>query len=40
MILNKATVLYGDNKYDITQDVINGMNARYKKDEVKTEKEK
>ena len=31
MILNKATVLYGDNKYDITQDVINGMNARYKK---------
>jgi len=31
MILNKATVLYGDKKYDITQDVINGMNARYKK---------
>ena len=31
MILNKATVLYGDTKYDITQDVINGMNARYKK---------
>ena len=40
MILNKATVLYGDNKYDITQDVINGMNARYKKEEVKTESEK
>ena len=31
MILNKATVLYGDKKNDITQDVINGMNARYKK---------
>ena len=31
MILNKATVLYGDKKYDITQEVINGMNARYKK---------
>ena len=31
MILNKATVLYGDKQYDITQDVINGMNARYKK---------
>ena len=38
MILNKATVLYGDDKYDITQDVINGMNARYKKEEVKSEK--
>ena len=31
MILNKAMVLHGDAKYDITQDVINGMNARYKK---------
>ncbi len=31
MILNKATVLYSDKKYDITQDVINGLNARYKK---------
>jgi outer membrane protein len=31
MILNKATVLYGDTKNDITQEVINGMNARYKK---------
>ena len=40
MILNKATVLYGDKKYDITQDVINGMNARYKKEEVKSESEK
>ena len=31
MILNKATVLYSDKKYDITQDVIYGLNARYKK---------
>ena len=31
LILNKATVLYGDKKYDITLDVINGMNNRYKK---------
>lgn len=31
IILNKATVLLSDKKYDITQDVINGMNQRYKK---------
>ena len=31
MILNKATVLYSDQKYDITQDVINGLNNRYTK---------
>ena len=31
MILNKATVLFSDKKYDITQDVINGLNKRYKK---------
>lgn len=31
MILNKATVLFSDKKYDITQDVINGLNQRYKK---------
>ena len=38
MILNKATVLYSDKKYDITQDVINGMNARFKKVEAKSDK--
>lgn len=31
IILNKATVLLSDKKYDITQDVINGLNERYKK---------
>ena len=31
LILNKATVLYSDQKYDITQDVINGLNNRYTK---------
>ena len=31
MILNKATVLHAASKYDITQDVINGLNNRYKK---------
>lgn len=31
MILNKATVLHADKKYDITQDVINGLNQRYNK---------
>ena len=31
LILNKATVLFSDQKYDITQDVINGLNTRYKK---------
>ena len=31
IILNKATVLLSDKKFDITQDVINGMNERYNK---------
>jgi outer membrane protein len=31
MILNKATIIHASEKYDITQDVINGLNARYKK---------
>ena len=31
IILNKATVLHAADKYDITQDVINGLNNRYKK---------
>ena len=32
MILSKAgdNILYANNKYDITQDVINGLNKRYK----------
>lgn len=36
MIVNKAAVLYADKKYDITQDVINGLNKRYKKGGSKT----
>lgn len=31
IILNKATVLLSDQQFDITQDVINGLNERYKK---------
>ena len=31
MILNKATVLFSAPRFDITQDVINGLNQRYKK---------
>lgn len=31
LILNKAAILHASTKYDITQDVINGMNKRYKK---------
>jgi outer membrane protein len=31
IILNKAAVLYAGKKHDITQDVVNGMNKRYKK---------
>lgn len=30
-ILRNEVVLKADDKYDITQDVINGLNARYKK---------
>ena len=37
MIVNKAAVLFADSKYDITQDVINGMNKRYKKESAKKE---
>ena len=35
MIVNKSAILYADKKHDITQDVINGLNKRYKKDESK-----
>ena len=31
LILNKAAILHASTKWDITQDVINGMNKRYKK---------
>ena len=33
MIVNKAAILMADEKHDITEDVINGMNKRYKKNE-------
>ena len=32
MIVNKAAVLYADKRFDITTDVVNGMNRRYKKE--------
>ena len=35
MIINKAAVLHADSRFDITADVVNGMNKRYKKDGVK-----
>jgi len=35
MIVNKSAILYADKKHDITQEVINGLNKRYKKDESK-----
>lgn len=31
MILRSEVMLHADKKYDITQDVINGLNKRYKK---------
>ena len=31
IILNKAMTLHSDQKFDITQDVLNGLNNRYKK---------
>ena len=31
LILNKAAILHASTKWDITQDVITGMNKRYKK---------
>lgn len=32
LILNKAAILHASRRYDITQEVVNGMNRRYKKD--------
>ena len=31
MIVNKAAVLYADKRFDITSEVVKGMNNRYKK---------
>ena len=31
VILNKSSILFAEKKYDITQDVINGLNKRYSK---------
>jgi len=31
LILNKAAILHASSKWDITKDVVNGMNKRYKK---------
>lgn len=32
MIVNKAAVLFADKRFDITTEVVNGMNKRYKKE--------
>lgn len=40
MIINKAAVLYADHRYDITTDVVNGMNKRYKKNTAEAAKSK
>ena len=42
MILSKAgdNILYANKKFDITQDVINGLNKRYKPIAKKEDKEK
>ena len=40
MIVNKAAVLYADKRFDITADVVNGMNKRYKKDAAPAESSK
>lgn len=37
LILNKAAILHSSKKFDITDDVVNGMNRRYKKDAAKTD---
>ena len=40
MIVNKAAVLYADKRFDITTEVVNGMNKRYKKDAKSADAEK
>ncbi len=37
MILNKSAILFAGKQFDITQDVINGLNKRYKKSAAKKE---
>lgn len=37
LILNKAAILHSSKKFDITDDVVNGMNHRYKKDAAKAD---
>lgn len=39
-IINKSAILFAGPKYDITQDVINGLNKRYKSSAAKTESKK
>ncbi len=38
VILNKSSILYAGKKFDITQEVINGLNKRYKKTASKANK--
>ena len=40
MIVNKAAVLFADKRFDITTEVVNGMNKRYKKDAKASESSK
>lgn len=40
MIVNKAAVLYAGKRFDITADVVNGMNRRYKKESADSAKTK
>ena len=40
MIINKSAILYAGKKYDITQDVINGLNKRYKRGSATADKKK
>jgi outer membrane protein len=40
MIVDKAAVLYAGKRFDITADVVNGMNRRYKKESADSAKTK
>lgn len=40
IIINKSAILYAGKKFDITNDVINGLNKRYKKSAEKKEEKK
>ncbi len=37
LILNKGAILHASRKFDITEEVVNGMNRRYKKDVAKAD---